>query len=183
VQLAPGERTQFHVHQIPSVVVELTRSTILSQEFRAPPAKPRAVAPGETRYAPYDTAPLVHLVANVGSTPFHVMDIELLQPAGPGEPAAAPKEAPGIVLAFSQPRVRVYHVTLGEGERASIPRSAAAHLLIDVSGRLESKGTHGPIREMAPGQYDYSSPRVGISLHNSNPAPAEGVLLELLTAK
>ena len=150
MHLAPGEQNEYHVHRIPSVVVwGLSNATILSQEFQAAPAKPHAVAVGDTRYAAYDVTPLTHRVTNAGTTPFDVMDIELLQRPVPGGAAAPllPSGNPASNCSLPNRWFGPIGSNSRKGERASIRRTRAAHLLIDCScGHLETKGTHGPIR-------------------------------------
>ena len=74
VHVPPGGTTLYHVHVIPSAVVELSSSSIVSQEMGQPPPAPRKVIPGETRYAPYDEKPLTHRVTNQSPDVFHVLD-------------------------------------------------------------------------------------------------------------
>src|SRR5882724_12782167 len=46
VHFPAGKTTLFHVHTIPSVVVELSNATIVTQEFGSAPAAPRTTHPG-----------------------------------------------------------------------------------------------------------------------------------------
>src|SRR4051794_28867403 len=51
VQIPVGTETLYHVHDIASVMVYLTKSTNETQTYGEPTWSPRAVTPGESRYA------------------------------------------------------------------------------------------------------------------------------------
>jgi hypothetical protein len=181
VRLAPGERTQYHVHRVPSVVVELSQSTIVSQEWGGPAPVPSDKSPGDTRYADYDVKPLLHQVTNRGSGQFHVMDIELLQPNV--EPAAGwpPLLATPASLLFQKKQVRAYRLTLGPGEHFAVPETAAAHLLIAYAGRLEQTTALGVVQLLQAGEEAFDPAQTGLSLTNRSGVAAEAILLELET--
>ena len=79
VQLAPGESTLFHTHSHDSIAVQLTHATVQEQPFGKERQPALKISPGEIRYADGARTPYTHRIQNVGSTPFHVIDIELLQ--------------------------------------------------------------------------------------------------------
>ena len=61
VQIPVGVTTQYHVHEIPSVIIYLTKSSNASQTWGASGTMPRHTTPGDSRYAPYDKTPLTRL--------------------------------------------------------------------------------------------------------------------------
>ena len=79
VLLAPGESTLFHAHFHDSIAVRLTNATIQEQVLGGEWRPVSKVTPAETRYVEGAKEPYTHRVKNVGTTPFHVIDIELLQ--------------------------------------------------------------------------------------------------------
>jgi quercetin dioxygenase-like cupin family protein len=79
VLLAPGESTLFHTHSHDSIAVQLSEATIQQQVFEKNWQPASKVMPGDVRYAEGAKSPYTHRVKNVGTTPFHVIDIELLQ--------------------------------------------------------------------------------------------------------
>jgi beta-alanine degradation protein BauB len=79
VLLAPGESTLFHTHSHDSIAVQLSKATIQQQVFEKNWQPASKLMPGNVRYAEGTKTPYTHGVKNVGSTPFHVIDIELLQ--------------------------------------------------------------------------------------------------------
>src|SRR3954463_13842985 len=54
VQVPPGATTLYHIHVIPSIVFYLTKSTNRSESWPDKAIVTRDVAPGQSRYAPYD---------------------------------------------------------------------------------------------------------------------------------
>ena len=78
VVLAPSESTLFHTHSHDSIAVRLTDSTVQEQPFYKEWRPSSRLLPGDSRYMKSTPEPYTHRVKNVGSTPFHVIDIELL---------------------------------------------------------------------------------------------------------
>jgi hypothetical protein len=181
VHLLPGDTTLYHVHTVPSVVVELSASTIASQEMGKPPGEPRQVQPGETRYAPYDETPLTHRVINRGTEGFHVMDIELLRSktAG-GFGPVAPQE--NVKVAWEQKLVRLYDARIEAGKHCEFPPGDCAHLLIGISGSADTSGLGGKPasdRRLVVGEYLFFPAQSGFQVKNAGAAAVECVLLEL----
>jgi quercetin dioxygenase-like cupin family protein len=79
VLLAPGESTLFHTHSHDSIAVRLTEATVQEQVFGKEWRPPSKVMPGYVRYVESTESPYTHRIRNVGTTPFHVIDIELLK--------------------------------------------------------------------------------------------------------
>ena len=78
VVLAPGESTLFHTHSHDSIAVRLTDAAVQEQPFNKEWRPASRLLPGDSRYMKGTPEPYTHRVKNVGSTPFHVIDIELL---------------------------------------------------------------------------------------------------------
>ena len=78
VVLAPGESTLFHTHSHDSIAVRLTDSTVQEQPFGEEWRPASRLLPGGSRYMQGTQTPYTHRVKNAGSTPFHVIDVELL---------------------------------------------------------------------------------------------------------
>src|SRR4051812_24333475 len=62
VQIPVGITTLYHVHDVASVVVYLTKSTNASQTWGETGTTPRQTTPGDSRYVNYDEKPLTHRV-------------------------------------------------------------------------------------------------------------------------
>ena len=171
VQVPAGKVTKYHVHVLPSVVVYLTKSTNRSQNWGETNSSPRSVTPGESRYAPYDVKALTHQVTNPGPNLFRVLDIELLAPARGG--AATPLSQPGLRLAWEEPRVRAYNLSLAPGAQASFAGRPGGYLLIGITGAAKAK------RELRNGDFEFFDANAAAQVKNSGMEPAELVLLEM----
>lgn len=79
VVLPPGESTLFHTHSHDNVAVRLSTATIQKQDWGKDWDPPSSMQPGQVSFTPGTKRPYSHRLKNVGTTPFHVMDIELLQ--------------------------------------------------------------------------------------------------------
>ncbi len=77
VRLPPGDTTMFHIHSTPSVFVPFTNTSIASEAKEKDWVTEQLVA-GKAWYRSFTPDSLIHRVANVDSTPFHVNDIEIL---------------------------------------------------------------------------------------------------------
>jgi quercetin dioxygenase-like cupin family protein len=181
VRFSPGTTTLYHTHTIPSVIVELSDSTIVTQEWGAAPAAPRHVAPGETRYAPYDEKPLTHRVTNAGSSEFHVLDIELLRPPASAG-ATPPATAPGLKLDWEQPLVRLYQLALAPDQRSEVPVDGCAYLVVGIEGTVQT-GTSSDgatsTHELKAGEYRFFTPGSRFQIVNHGQDAARCVLLQL----
>ena len=174
VHFPAGATTLYHIHTIPSVVIELSNATIVSQEWGAAPPAPRATKPGETRYAPYDEKPLTHRVTNRGPGIFRVLDVELLHATASAD-AAAPISSPELKLEWEQKLARLYHVALAAEKHLELKADGCAHLLVSVSGAVQTAPNH----ELKAGEYLYFARSERISINNRDHEDATCVLLEL----
>src|SRR5690242_16062911 len=77
-RIQPGDTTQFHKHETPSVFIVLkevkTGSQVIQEEQDSTALRGDSVISFES----FATTPRIHRVWNEDSTEFHVMDIELL---------------------------------------------------------------------------------------------------------
>jgi hypothetical protein len=78
VVLAPGESTLCHTHSHDSIAVRLTDASAQEQPFNKEWRPASRLLPGDSRYMKGTPELYIHRVKDVGSTPFHVIDIELL---------------------------------------------------------------------------------------------------------
>lgn len=78
VVLAPSESTLFHTHSHDSIAVRLTDSQVQEQPAHGEWRPASKMIPGESRSMEGTKRPYTHRVKNVGNTPFHVIDVELL---------------------------------------------------------------------------------------------------------
>lgn len=82
VWIKPGDTTFFHIHSTPSLFLEFTNSYAGSQIMGKEWTKDRNVM-GTTYYESFANDTLIHRVANLDTSLFHVKDIELLSSYNP----------------------------------------------------------------------------------------------------
>jgi beta-alanine degradation protein BauB len=79
VVLAPGETTQFHTHSHDNIAVHLSDAPVQAQRLGEDWQPASQDVPGRVNYAEGAKAPYTHRIKNVGTTTFHVIDIDLVQ--------------------------------------------------------------------------------------------------------
>lgn len=80
VQVNPGEMTLLHTHSHENIGVQLNHATIQVQFLGAEWGAPSTVVPGKVNVSGQNgQVPYTHRIKNVGSTVFHVLDVEILQ--------------------------------------------------------------------------------------------------------
>jgi quercetin dioxygenase-like cupin family protein len=114
VTIPAGQSTQVHTHSHDGVAVRLTEGTISLEVPGEASNGPLRTYVGETTAPAYAERPMTHRVSNLGTTPFEVIDIELLK--RPDGPATAPIAPP----AAENPSARAYRWALAPG--ASTPQ-------------------------------------------------------------
>jgi hypothetical protein len=176
VQIPVGATTRYHIHDVPSVIVYLTKSTNRSQTLGQTTTTPRDTTPGDSRYAPYDQQPLTHRVTNPGPAPFRVFDIELLKPPSANSPA--PLTGPNVQLQWEEKLARSYKLTLSPGVRLEFP-SGNGYLAVGISGRPAVISRYNDQHPLPAGEFSYRAPGEALPIINTGVVPAEVVLLQL----
>lgn len=77
VWMQPGDTSLYHIHAIPSLFLQLSNTMIGSQIMGQGWVKEKFVT-GKAWFSSFFQDTLVHRVCNLGSTPLHVTDIEIL---------------------------------------------------------------------------------------------------------
>lgn len=180
VQIPAGKTTLYHVHNVPSVIVYLTKSTNTSQTWGESATTPRQVSPGESRYAAYDEKPLAHRVTNTGTGPFRVLDIELIRRL-PTAGSLPPAASLAVELRWEEARVRSSVIKLEAGARCTVPPGASPYLLIVTSGAMTTHATKlSPAsRELPTQDFVFFPPQTEFQVTAAKSEAAEAVLLEL----
>jgi len=178
VQIPVGTETLYHVHDIASVMVYLTKSTNESQTYGESTWNPRAVTPGESRYAAYDVKPLTHHVRNRGTALFRVYDIELLHAPLTPENFALP-DTSMLRSQWQEKAVRSLTLRLEPGGHRTVPAGVCAYLFVDISGELTVSPSTGAVRTLRPQEFLFQPAQSGFILSNGGKQPLESVVLEL----
>jgi hypothetical protein len=178
VQIPAGTQTLFHLHDIASVIVDLTNSTNESQTHGESTWTPRTIGPGDSRYAPYDVKPLTHRVRNPGPGLFRVYDIELLHAPLTADAFALP-DSPALRERWQEKAVRSLTFRLNPGGHRTFAPSACAHLLIGIAGTLTVSTPTAAPRDVHPQEFSFQPARAGFLVGNGGDQASEAVLLEL----
>ena len=78
VELEPGYESRYHWHRADGVFVNISSSPTIAQDLDKEPVRRGGRAIGETYYIDYGAKPKAHRVSNPGTTPYHVIDTEIL---------------------------------------------------------------------------------------------------------
>jgi hypothetical protein len=173
VHIKPGDTTLYHVHAAPSVIVHITKSLIGIQVMGQPITPSTQTLPGQTKFVDYDKNPVTHRVYNSDKTLFHVMDIELVKKEPANDSCAAFQNITATTT-INEKLVRVYKFDLDSQNTINMPAGNCAHLLICVSGTVNTAG-----KKITAGEYIFFNPGLTVAVNNKNAGIASCVLLEL----
>lgn len=137
VELEPGYDSRYHWHRSDGVFVNIASSPTVAQDLGKDPVRRGERAIGDTYFIDYATHPKAHRVSNPGSTPYRVVDTEIL--GGCGSAADAIAGGPNQTLLIDNDRVFVTRIVLHPGESTDL--YAPCGMLVAVSAgniRLES---------------------------------------------
>ncbi|MEO8275030.1 MAG: hypothetical protein ABI639_02365 [Thermoanaerobaculia bacterium] len=137
VTLSPGASSLMHTHRHDDVAVRLSDATMTAEVPGQPAAAPQPFRLGIVSARDNEAKPFTHRMHNIGTTPFDVVDVQIMS-----RPVGA--ESPPIAEAAAEnPKMRVYRYELAPG--ASSPQhtysrpyllvaATAAHLRIALPG-------------------------------------------------
>ncbi len=119
VRIQPGDTTQFHKHETPSVFIVLNEVKTGSQVIQEEQASTALRGDSVISYESFATTPRIHRVWNEDSTEFHVMDIELLSK---GQPATRSpfSNVPGSQLLIDAEPARVFRLSMEGGKKLQV---------------------------------------------------------------
>jgi quercetin dioxygenase-like cupin family protein len=119
VHIPPGDTTQFHKHETPSVFIVLNPVKTGSQVIQEEQTSTALRGDSAISFESFATTPRIHRVWNEDTTEFHVMDIELLSK---GQPAMASpfSNVPGSQLLIDAVPARVYKHNMEAGKNLQV---------------------------------------------------------------
>ena len=129
VELEPGYESRYHWHRADGVFVNISSSPTIAQDLDKEPVRRGERAIGETYFIDYGVKPKAHRVSNPGTTPYHVVDAEILGGCGAANPVA---EGPNQTLLIDNERVLVTRIILRPGESTEL--YSPCGMLVSVSG-------------------------------------------------
>jgi mannose-6-phosphate isomerase-like protein (cupin superfamily) len=133
-----GHATLYHTHARDNVPVAVAGGRVATTLIGGGPVE-SAVKAGQVSFA---VGGYTHVVANVGPTPLHFIDVELRTSAPEANTAARAAAAPltGHTLELSNPRVRVHRVIVAPGKSLETHRHAGPVLEVFVGGEVVVRG-------------------------------------------
>ena len=174
VQIAPGDTTQFHKHETPSVFISLhpvrTGSQVIVEEGSA------TVLSLDRRisFEGFYKSPRIHRVWNADTSVFHVMDIKVLTKGD--KDIGEPIQGEAFKELFDAPPVRTYRVTLKSNQTIELKRNTAVLVvgLNDGSNVMVNEKTFAK-----QGDFLFIPPSESIKLVNKTLQECSFALLEL----
>jgi hypothetical protein len=172
VELEPGYESRYHWHRSDGVFVNISSSPTIAQDWDKEPVRRAERAIGETYYIDYGAKPKAHRVSNPGTTPYHVVDTEILGSCGPANPAT---EDPNQTLLIDNARVFVTRIILHPGESTEL--TSPCGMLVSVSGG--SVSLDGESAELRPAGYRWRQQSGTVKLVNTGKFVFHGVDIRL----
>ena len=171
--LPPGERTLYHTHSHDRVAVNLSSTSITQQTLGEKEGPPSGTEPGGFSVYTLAGSSFTHRVHNIGSVPFDVLDVELLErPGTPSSVAAA--------VAGENPSARVYNWVLAPGAVSAMHTHVRPYLIISTKGfmlNMTSPDGQSSAHEVKAGDFHWVNTKVTHSL--ANVGSTEGQIVEI----
>ncbi len=137
VRIQPGDTTQFHKHETPSVFIVLNEVKTGSQVIQEEQTSTALRGDSAISFESFATTPRIHRVWNEDSTEFHVMDIELLS-KGKAAMRSPFSNVPGCQLLIDAAPARVYKLTMEGGKKLQLNNKRPLLIvgLTDITGKV-----------------------------------------------
>jgi quercetin dioxygenase-like cupin family protein len=175
VHLQPGDTTFFHVHEIPSLFLVLSKTLTASQVKGQQWVNGTFTSdPGYTWYNAFTSGPLIHRVANIDTTPFHVMDIEILSNYNSH---LAPLPFDTI---YTNEKAFAYRVNLAnkEEKKQIADRGPIAAIVVSGPG-IAVHFTDNKTENISQGKFIFLEPKTNCWFQNNGDDSTKVVLFEL----
>jgi len=174
--LPPGERTLYHTHSHDRVAVNLSSTSITQQTLDEKEGPPSATEPGGFAVYTLVGSSFTHRVHNIGSVPFDVLDVELLE--RPGTPSSSVADA----VAGENPSARVYNWVLAPGSVSVMHTHLRPYLIVSPKGfilKMTTPDGQSTAHEVKPGDFHWVNAKVTHSLGNAGGTEGQIVEIEL----
>jgi len=177
VYLKPGDTTQYHLHNTPSVFIVLSNSNVGSRLLGGQPQKGANISGAIS----YDSLarPRTHQVWNEDTSWFHVMDVELTSTKA--KLLIPPLQNPDLKLLFNEEQVNGYEISIANGATIQLPPSSNGYLLVSketatIDYRINDITQR---RFMKAGHYIWIEAGKRSSIYSSSPTTSSFILLQL----
>jgi quercetin dioxygenase-like cupin family protein len=174
--LPPGERTLYHTHSHDRVAVNLSTTSITQQTWNEVEGQPSPTAPGAVSVYTLAGSSFTHRVHNIGSAPFDVLDVELLERPGTPSPSVA------AAIAGENPSARVYSWVLAPGSVSAMHSHVRPYLIVSAKGftlKMTAPDGQSTAHEVKPGEFHWVNTKVTHSLANTGSTEGQIVEIEL----
>ncbi len=177
VVLQPGDTTQFHIHSTPSLFLQFTDSHLGTQIKGKEWITEEAVA-GNSWYRSFLPDILIHRVTNLGSAPFHVIDMEILSTYD-ATYTIQNKQLKYPVLHENEKGV-VYQLT-HKHFRRKIPEGRGPMIAALVSGEpvMLNNAATNQSKEFGVGHFQYIEPNTSYAFTTKGTSEMRLILFEL----
>ncbi len=179
VWISPGDTTLFHLHEIPSLFVVLSKTLTESQVKGENWVQGAFTSPrGYVWYNDFKNGPLIHRVCNVDTIPFHVMDIEILSNYNKNNNQLSP--LPFDTL-FTNEKAFAYHVNLLNKEDKKIieHRGPMAAIVVSGPGLIMQNQKDKKQQTILQGKFLWIEPGANCSIQNNGTDETSVVIFEL----
>jgi hypothetical protein len=176
VHIQPGDTTQFHKHETPSVFIVLNPVKTGSQVVQEEQASTALRGDSAISFESFATTPRIHRVWNEDISEFHVMDIELLS-KGQAAMRSPFSNVPNCQLLIDAAPARVYKLNMEEGKNLQLNNKRPLLIvgLTDIIGNVsvnnKSFSRKGDLIFIEPGK--------SIQILNQSGQPYSFAVLEL----
>lgn len=174
--LPAGERTLYHTHNHDRVAVNLSNANITQQKWGEAEGASTSTVPGTFSALTLDGNEYTHRVHNVGTQPFDVIDVEIL------ERPAAPSAATASEVAAENPSARIYNWPLAPGKASAMHTHARPYLILattDLTLRMTAPDGQTSTHEVKRGEFHWVDAKVTHTLANAGNAAGQIVEIEL----
>ena len=172
VELEPGYESRYHWHRADGVFVNIASSPTIAQDFGKEAVRRGERAIGETYYIDYGVKPKAHRVSNPGTTPYHVVDTEILKSCGPGTTGEGPNQS----MLIDNEHAFVTRVILHPGESTVL--SGPCGVLVAVSGGSVTLDAAKKV-DLSPAGYIWRQQAEPVTLVNNGPYVLHAVDIRL----
>jgi len=172
--LPPGERTLFHTHTHDRVAIPLSSTSITQQVLNGKEGPPSASDPGAFSALTLASNSYTHRVHNVGSVPYDVLDVEILErPRTPSALAAA-------AVAAENPSARIYNWVLAPSAASAMHTHIRPYLIVALTGftlKMTAPDGQSLTHVLKRGDFHWVDTKITHTLGNAG--SAEGQILEI----
>jgi mannose-6-phosphate isomerase-like protein (cupin superfamily) len=179
VLIPAGQASLFHTHIYDGVGVRVSNADMI-EEFAGGKKKPFVSKWGEASFGSGPT--FSHSVANLGTTDFRNIYIELLPRKDSGKPGVLAALSDGHVIVIDNPRVRVNRLVLKPGESSKLhthTRNGLGVIVYDAKIEIVSPGASPRVLDVKAGDFVWQTAGTTHKIKNTGTTVFEAIDIEL----